>query len=367
MMNALLLVVLAQTASPQVKNVVIIVSDGVRASEIFSGADRALMGKGGGVENEAGCVEKFWRDELQARRETLMPFLWKKIAREGQLFGDASRGSPMQVTNRARVSYPGYNELFTGVADPKLTSNAWVDNPNVSVFEWLSKKGYSFQAFATWATFSRILNVDRSKLEVHAGWEPPFERDTLRTPGKDLIDTLHRSTTPVFGGNALDALTFAALKESLVTTRPRVVFLGLGETDEWMHAGRYDLALEALQRADATIADLWATMQAMPEYRDSTVFLITTDHGRGGLPWDWKHHGASVIGAEDIWLAAIGPGIPALGVRSGTGLVTQAQVASTIAQVLGESWLQAAPRAAVPLPLWPTILSRSARDAPPRR
>ena len=30
----------AQTGSAQVKNVVVIVSDGVRASEIFSGADR---------------------------------------------------------------------------------------------------------------------------------------------------------------------------------------------------------------------------------------------------------------------------------------------------------------------------------------
>ncbi|MDP3502436.1 MAG: alkaline phosphatase family protein [Myxococcales bacterium] len=359
-MNALLLLVLAQTATPLAKNVVLIVSDGVRAREIFEGADRSLMGEAGGVENEAGCVEKFWRADARARRETLMPFFWKKVAREGQVFGDGSRGSPMRVTNKARVSYPGYNELFTGAADHRIETNAWVDNPNVTVFEWLNAKpafSGKVSAFATWATFARIFAVGRSKLEVHAGWTPPFEHDAERTPGKDLIDTLHRSTTPLFGGNALDALTYAALKESLKTKRPRVVFLGLGETDEWMHAGRYDLALEALSRADATIADLWDTMQAMPEYKDSTTFIITTDHGRGGLPWEWKHHGASVLGAEDIWLGAIGPGIPPLGVRSSTGLVTQSQVASTVAHVLGEDWRASNPRAGSTLPLWPLLVS----------
>jgi hypothetical protein len=359
-MNLLLLLVLAQTSTPAAKNVVLIVSDGVRTREIFEGADRALMGKGGGVENEAGCVEKFWRADARARREVLMPFFWKKVAREGQVFGDGSGGSPMRVTNKARVSYPGYNELFTGAADHRIETNAWVDNPNVTVFEWLhGRPGFSgkVSAFATWATFAKIFNVDRSKLEVHAGWTPPFENDRERTPGKDLIDGLHRSTTPLFGGNALDALTYAALKESLKTKRPRVLFLGLGETDEWMHAGRYDLALEALSRADATIADLWDTMQAMPEYKDSTTFLITTDHGRGVLPWEWKHHGASVLGAEDIWLGAIGPGIPPLGVRSSTGLVTQSQVASTIAELLGEDWRGTNPRAASMLPVRPLLAS----------
>jgi hypothetical protein len=360
LMNTVLLLIIAQTATPIAKNVVLIVSDGVRASELFEGADRSLMSKAGGVENESGCIDKFWRADAHARRETLMPFFWKKVAREGQVFGDASRGSPMRVTNRARVSYPGYNELFTGRADPRIETNAWVDNPNVTVFEWLnSKSAFSgkVSAFATWATFARILNVDRSRLEVHAGWTPPFENDRDRTPGKDLIDSLHRTTTPLFGGNALDALTYAALKESLKTKRPRVLFVGLGETDEWMHAGRYDLALEALARADATIADLWHTMQAMPEYADSTTFIITTDHGRGGLPWGWKHHGASVVGAENIWLGVMGPGIPPLGVRSDTGLVTQAQVASTVADLVGEDWRAVTPDAAPVLPLWPMLAS----------
>jgi hypothetical protein len=368
MILSLALSVLAQVNAPSdspVKNVVLIVSDGVRAREVFEGGERALMGLGGGVENEEGCVAKFHRPDVAARREVLMPFLWKTVVKQGQLFGLSRVGSPMRVSNRFRVSYPGYNELFTGWADPRIDSNGLGENPNVTVFEHLAKqRGFEggVQAFATWETFFRIFAVSRSKLDVRAGWNPPFANDPVRTPGKDVIDAIHRGTTPMFGGNALDAMTYAALKESLKTTRPRLLFLGLGETDEWMHAGRYDLALEALQRADATIADLWNTMQSMDEYRGSTVFLITTDHGRGGLPWDWKHHGANVLGAEDIWLAALGPGVPALGVRRDTGLVTQAQVASTIASLLGHDWVAVNPKAAPPLPLRPvTALAAGSR------
>ena len=357
-MNCLPLLVLALIAGPPpppvARNVVLIVIDGLRPDEVFMGAERGLTGARGGVENEPGLLERYWRDSPEARREALMPFLWGTVAREGQLLGNSARGAPVRVTNRWRISYPGYNELFTGSADPRIDSNDCPDNPNVTVFEWLARQAAfegDVQAFATWDTFLRIFNVRRSKLEVRAGWNPPFGDDPRRTPSKDTLDQLFRTTTPMFGGNALDALTYAALKESLKTRRPRVLFLGLGETDEWMHAGRYDLGLEAAHRADALIADLWATMQAMPEYRDSTTFIVTTDHGRGHGPRSWREHGADVDGADEAWLGALGPGVPPLGERSGTGLVTQAQVASTIAQLLGLDWRQQNPHAAAPLPL----------------
>ena len=70
---------------------------------------------------------------------------------------------------------------------------------------------------------------------------------------------------------------------------------------------------------------------------------MTTDHGRGFAPTEWKNHGASVKGAENIWLAFLGPDTPPLGERTNTERHTQSQVAATLAAFLGEDYHQAAP------------------------
>ena len=76
-----------------------------------------------------------------------------------------------------------------------------------------------------------------------------------------------------------------------------------------------------------------------------------TDHGRGGVPRGWESHGANIIGAEDIWLAVLGPDTPALGEIKSSKL-TQSQIAATIAKALGKNYSQVQPRAAVPAPVF---------------
>jgi hypothetical protein len=267
----------------------------------------------------------------------------------------------MRVVNRHRVSYPGYNEMLTGFADPRIRSNAAIENPNQTVFEYLGTQSAftkRIQVFATWGTFFSIFATHRSHLDVRAGLRPPFDGAPDRTPEKDLIDSLYHASTPLFGDNALDSMTYAALKISLRENQPRLLFVGLGETDEWMHHGRYDLMLTSLQRADEMVRDLWQTLEALPQYAGKTVYIITTDHGRGLLPWDWRHHGEPVIGSDEVWLGIMGPTVPALGIRENTP--TQlAQVAGTIAALLQAEWTTKEPRAASPLPLWPVSLATS--------
>lgn len=343
-------VVVAQAPA---RNVVLVTIDGVRPQEVFLGASPELLS---GAEDSARLTRLFGGDDVESRRRALMPFLWGTLAQQGQLFGNEAASAPMRLTNDRHCSYPGYNELLTGKSDPRIEGNGHPANPNVTVFEWLNAhEGLAgrVQAFATWGTFFRIFNVERSRLDVRAGWEPPFARDARRTPTKDALDLLYRTITPTFGNNALDAVTWAALKESLQTDRPRVLFLGLGEADEWAHTGRYDLVLEALHRADAIVADLWRTLQQLDEYKDSTALIVTTDHGRGVDGEGWKEHGASVRGSDQVWLGALGPGVPALGERKDLSDLTTSQVASTLALLLGHDWLAASPEAGAPLPLVP--------------
>ena len=90
--------------------------------------------------------------------------------------------------------------------------------------------------------------------------------------------------------------------------------------------------------------------QALPAYRGTTTLLLTTDHGRGATTKDWSDHGRDVPAAETTWMAALGPGVPALGIREGV-TVTTSQFAATIAAAVGESYVAANTKAAPPLPL----------------
>ncbi|MFO1031575.1 MAG: alkaline phosphatase family protein [Planctomycetota bacterium] len=333
------------------ENVLLVTLDGLRWQDVFTGADNAMLNKDdGGVADLRATRQRFWRGEPEARRELLLPFLWTTIAKDGQLFGDPSRGSKATVTNPHRFSYPGYAELLVGFANPLVDSNNKFPNPDHTVLEWLhGRPGFAgrIAAFSGWDVHPFILARDRSRLFVESAWEPvtvastPERREQLQA----TFDHLPR----YWEGFAFDAATFARAKEYFVVQKPRVLYLALGETDEWGHGRRYDLYLQMANNADAMIRELWELAQADPQYRGKTSLVVTVDHGRGRGPRDWTDHGAKVEGAEEVWMAVLGPDTPPLGVRKDAP-ATQSMIAATVAALLGEDYRAAAPQAAPPLP-----------------
>src|SRR5258706_3888201 len=102
-------------AQLKTRNVVLIVSDGLRWQEVFTGADRSLLDdpKSGMWESAASLKKRFWDDSPAARRRLLMPFLWDVTAQQGQLFGHREVGSSARVANGVPQSCPGYNRRRT--------------------------------------------------------------------------------------------------------------------------------------------------------------------------------------------------------------------------------------------------------------
>ena len=342
----------SQTSAQRTRNVVVIVSDGLRWQEVFTGADPSLLNEtnGGIWDKEAELRKEFWREDAHERRRALLPFLWSTVAVRGQIFGNQALGSVARVTNGLAFSYPGYNEMLTGHPDPRIDSNEFGPNPNISVLEWLNTLPDlhgKVSVYATWAIFKDIFNVARSHLPLQVGWDPPYHGSV--SPQQALLNRLYQTTTRLDDEDVYDAFLQVPLLESFTTQQPRVLFVGYGETDDWAHAGRYDLVLHSAHNFDRFVGELWERLQGLPAYRDSTTFIITTDHGRGSGPTDWKEHGVEQKGSENIWIAVLGPDTAPLGERRQSAEVHQAQIAATVAALLGKDYRKVVPAAAAPL------------------
>jgi len=341
------------SAPAKTKNVFLIVSDGLRWQELFTGAEKGLLttDHGGNWASQQYLTKEFWRESPEARRKAVFSFLWGYVASNGQIFGNQNKGSVARVTNGYNFSYPGYNEMLTGFPDQQVNSNEFGPNPNVTVFEWLNNQAEfhgRVAVYATWNVFKNIFNQPRSHLRMQVGWDAPYAGISL-TPRQEMVNALYRTTTRMDDEDVYDSFLQLPLLDYLKAKHPRVVFVGYGEADNWAHSGRYDLVLESARGFDHFVEELWTTVQTLPEYRSQTTFILTTDHGRGSGPNDWKEHGTEQKGSENIWIAVIGPDTKALGERSNVVAVTQSQIAATLAALLGRDYRAAVPKAAAPI------------------
>jgi hypothetical protein len=239
--------------------------------------------------------------------------------------------------------------MLAGFPDPRIDSNDKIANPNSTVLEWLARKpAYHDRvaAFAAWDVFSWILNAPHASFYVNAGYDPMLAPP--RTPEYDLLNQL-KVETGVWEGEPFDPAVFRTALAYTRQHKPKVLYLSLGDTDEWAHASRYDLYLQSVHRVDDYAQELWNALQSMDEYRGKTTLILTVDHGRGSGPKDWSSHGVKHPDSKDIWLAVIGPDTPPLGERSKIPAVTQSQIAATLAALLGENYNAAVPRAGKPI------------------
>ena len=347
-------------------NLLLISLDGLRWQEVFSGADPQLIGHPDYVKDADTLKTLFWADDAQQRRSRLMPFLWNELAPRGVLIGNRNNNSPMQVANPWFFSYPGYNEMLSGYADPLINSNQKIPNPNITFLEWANQQpGFQGRvaAFGSWDVFPYIINSERSGIPVNAGFMSA-QRPHL-SERERFLNELQPQTPSPWSSVRLDVFTYQYAKEYIRSEQPRIIYVSLGETDDFAHDGDYSAYLHSAHRDDAFIGELWHFLQQQDHYRDNTVLLITTDHGRGQTADDWLHHASGravqgylqslsafakgIIGSEQTWFAAMGPGIRHQGELALEKPAELRQVAATAVQALALDPAAFSRKAAPPL------------------
>lgn len=316
-------------------NVFIITIDGFRWQELYYGAEKQFLENKELVKDREHTEKKYWKNTIEERRASLMPFLWNYVSENGLWFGDRESGSAMNLTNEMFFSYPGYNEILTGKADDKrIDSNDKLNNPNLTILERLNKIAPyvgRVAAFGSWDVFPFILNRERAGIYVNAGFETVSAIDA--TANELLLNKLQAEIPSPWSSVRLDAFTHNYALEYAKKNHPKVLYIAYGETDDFAHDGDYQAYLNSAHVNDTMLKELWDFAQKDPVYKDNTLFVLTTDHGRGITSETWKHHGGEIKESSETWMIYWGAGVEKMGLQKGQFYTNQ--IAPTILEYLG--------------------------------
>jgi hypothetical protein len=264
--------------------VVLVTVDGARWQDVFDGAD-------------------------------LMPTL-HALAREQGAFVGADARAAMRATGPNFVSLPGYTEILTGRASVTCRDNDCPPTNTLTLLDRAADAGLSVAAFASWEKLDRAITARPGRFVVSAGRE-------------------HGDDSPPWPGSGEyrpDAKTAALALDFLELVQPDVLFLGLGDPDEHAHHGNVAGYRAALAHADSVLARLRDILDRMGDRGKATHVFVTADHGRAN---DFRSHGGHAPESARVWLVGAGPRIRARGRPTSPRERHLADIAPTIATVIG--------------------------------
>lgn len=275
--------------------VVLVVIDGVRWQDVYQGVDPDLA-----------------KTYMLPPREVLgvselVPNLHRLATEDGLAFGAPGVGEAMFASGPNYVSQPGYIEMFSerrafGCLSndcPKTTEPTFVD----AIAE--STSG-SAAVIASWEIIGRAAAVHPERLVVSTGQSRGENQAQLRVnahAARSLEMGRIAAAWPGHGEYRSDKYTREIALEYLEARRPRFLFVGLGDTDEYAHLGDYRGYLRALHEADATVGRILETLERMGDDGRNTTVLVTTDHGRER---GFVSHGGFAPESSRVWMIAGG-------------------------------------------------------------
>jgi hypothetical protein len=308
----------------------------VRWQDVFVGADPVLAA--------AAHVPASTADEL-------MPHLHALLAERGAAIGAPGDGPPMVATGPNFVSLPGYTEIFSGRSPTHCPDNdcAATQLPTLAdEVRAVSVGPRDVAVITSWPKIERAASVDPADIVLSAGRSRTVHgellQDDIVTRGW-LLAGSQAAPFPGYDDYRPDIYTSAIGLRYLETKRPRFLFLGLGEPDEYAHRDDYAAYLRSLRASDDVIGSLFTALERMGERGRRTTVVVTADHGRGR---DFRVHGKAFPESSRVWMVAAGGGIAARGLVHATRPHRLADIAPTVRQLL-DLPLDATPQAGSPI------------------
>jgi len=255
-------------------------------------------------------------------------------ARYSEMFGDTSH---QYIPNLATMAFEGtmftnfYNDgitntvnghsaLMTGYYD--VLNNSGGENPKYASFMQYWREQHHAEKNSCWVV------ATKDKLEVLNNCKDVYYRNH-ETPSTDC------GINGLGTGYREDSVTFNRAMEKLKAFHPRMMLINFKEPDASGHAANWNGYLQGIMKGDYYAYTIWNFLKSDAFYKDQTTLFVTNDHGRHLDGWldGYVSHGDNCEGCRHISLLALGPDFKKNYVE--TNRYNMLDIPTTISELLG--------------------------------
>lgn len=291
----------AAEGPPRTDRVVLVVIDGARWQDIFVGVDPARAQQAGMTAEEVVSAEE------------LTPNLHALALRGVGLGGE---GPPILSSGPNFVSLPGYAEILTGRPATCFENDCPADGAMTLVDDFRGAEGATDSnvvMISSWERLANVAGASPDRATISTGRTAGHNLEALGRDPKSafLLDRGRESApAPGHGDYRPDGATSDLALQVLATTRPKFLFLSLGDADERAHGGDYPGYLAALRAADSTLGRIAREIASWGEASRHVTIAVTADHGRCD---SFNDHGRDCPESARTFLVMGGGAVPRRG------------------------------------------------------
>jgi hypothetical protein len=278
-----------------------------------------------------------WQDVFESSPRA-WPRTWALLEQSGVALGHGTGCGIVRPRNTTHISLPGYLEIFTG-RRTKCMSNVCPKIAEATVLDVAAAAGIATASISSWDGLDLAASHRRAP-SLSQGADA-FVSAGTRWPGPRPLDDPRLEAAVVAGEQARpfpatappyrpDRYTTRVALEYLRACRPRLLHIGLGDTDEHAHRDDRKGYDQALRTIDDFLGELARTLEAEGAWSTATV-IVVSDHGRSSSVFrehgaNWPESGRSFVLAfggrvskrgeacakRDVWLTDVAPTLRAL-------------------------------------------------------